>query len=371
MTNRPPFLAVVVFVSTWAAGCAFDTEGTGSSGTLGDSGIHSEAATGATGGAGGFAGTSSTGGTAGTGGPSGTGGLSGASGAAGHGETGGTAGAGGTAETGGSAGTAGSAGTSGAAGTDPGPACPVGLPGPPMVLIQATSGKASYCIDATEVTTTQYHAWLDTIQDQVPTHDPECAWNATYRPEQKGACDLAIHGNATAHPHWPMVCIDWCDARDYCTWAGKRLCGDMKGKPVAFAQAIDPSVSEWAHACTGNGQRAYPYGDALEEGRCVDDAYDGVPSNGGVDAHPEAVGSAANCRCPEYPQLADMSGNVWEWTNSCEATSPANQSRCRDLGGSFWDYEPHILRCRSEWSPGHVRDLINKNIGIRCCADTK
>ncbi len=299
-------------------------------------------------------------------GSAGASGDGGAAGAGGGGATGGAAGAGGVVSTGGAAGAGGVIGTGGS-----GPICPTGTKGPSMVLIQRPlSSGGAFCIDSTEVTAEQYAAFLAAVDDADPEDDAPCGWNQTYAPEQKGACNLAVHGNATAHPSWPMVCIDWCDARDYCAWAGKRLCGNMSGGAVAFDEAVNPAASEWAYACTSGGKHAYPYGAALVAGKCVDDAYDKIDKNG-ADASPEGVGTATGCMVTDHPQLLDMSGNVWEWTDSCEGTSPPEKARCRDLGGSFWDFEPNILRCASNHSTGHLRGLINKNVGFRCCADAE
>ncbi len=384
-----PVAPLALMLAAWIVGCTLDTEGgaafvastAGSGGSVAkDASVDVSVAAGSgpdakapidgsisSGGEAGFdagsAGASGDGGAAGGGSAGATGGGAGAGGVI---AMDGGAGAGGVVATGGAAGAGGVIGTGGS-----GPTCPTGTKGPSMVLIQRPQSiGGAFCIDSTEVTAKQYAEFLAAVGDDDPEDEAPCGWNLTYAPEAKGACDLAVHGNATAHPSWPMVCIDWCDARDYCAWAGKRLCGNMSGESVAFNDAVKSAASEWAHACTSGGKHAYPYGAALFAGKCVDDAYDGVEKNG-ANASPEAVGAATGCTVMDHPQLVDMSGNVWEWTDSCEGTSPPEKARCRDLGGSFWDFEPNILRCASDHSPGHVRNLINKNVGIRCCADVE
>jgi formylglycine-generating enzyme len=311
--------AAATGLTLWIVGCTLGTHGTSESPTDdGGTGGFAAAEAGEDHSlAGGKGGQSAAGGQAGSAGMD----ASGGSGAKDSGVedqsagSGGTAGAGGTSE--GGAGQGGVAGSAGTGGPEAGaPTCPVNLPGPAMTLIRYPAGGLDgyYCIDSTEVTALQYKAWLSTAA--TPSNDVVCAWNLTYAPEALGKCNLSIHGNATAHPQWPMVCVDWCDARDYCAWAGKRLCGKIGGGPVGFDAAIDPVASEWANACMGGGFHLYPYGDTLEQARCVDDYFDGTKGNG-VLASPEDVGSATQCTVKEYPSLLDMFGNVWEWTDSC------------------------------------------------------
>ena len=101
--------------------------------------------------------------------------------------------------------------------------CGKGLKGPWMVpMILPTGG--SFCADSTEVTRWQYAAFLAArypLSEQ-PLH---CAWNDSYVPwywQEQTRDDL------------PAVSMDWCDARAYCAWAGKRLCGRVGGGTVSL-----------------------------------------------------------------------------------------------------------------------------------------
>ena len=137
-----------------------------------------------------------------------------------------------------------------------------------------------YYIDRTEVTISNYAACLaagactEPIRTYSDSHD-----DYFYNPE---------------FANYPVIFVTWFQARDYCTWEGKRL----------------PTEAEWEKASRGRGStRIYPWGNAapgcqtanIKVGRkqCVGDVRE--------------VGS--------YPLDAslygavDMAGNTREWTN--------------------------------------------------------
>ena len=109
-----------------------------------------------------------------------------------------------------------------AAGADAG-ACAV--KGGPMVRIVSAIGSA-YCIDSTEVTQSQYSAFLTGTRESVSDPPPECRSNTDLVPCAGAGYEPATRGN------YPVTCIDWCDAWSFCHWAGKRLCGAIAGVPA-------------------------------------------------------------------------------------------------------------------------------------------
>lgn len=231
-----------------------------------------------------------------------SGGTAGAAADAGMGLDSGTDGFAGTDAMGGSGGDAdtagdgGAAGNAGAAGAGAEPTCPdAGAP----TMVEVPGG---YCIDSTEVSRIQYADWLATdpsFADQ-PTF---CSWNDDYDPN----CAWPPGDD----PDLPVVCVDWCDAHAYCKGVGKRLCGKIGGGANPYADYADTTKSEWFAACSRGGSKTYTWGNAYNAEAC----------NGGelsTDHVPVAVGSLSTCQ--SYAGVYDLSGNVWEWVDSCDAS---------------------------------------------------
>ena len=219
---------------------------------------------------------------------------------------------------------------------DSGPNCGV-HPGPRMIDL---GDPARICIDSTEVTVAQYAAFVAGTK----TSSAGCLGH-DYRPT------AGVPTDADA----PATGVDWCDAFDYCRWAGKRLCGSFAGGAVAPGSVFDPAVDEWFYACqNGAAKLAYPYGVSYVSGACVDDSATG----------PSLVGSRASCRgaSPPYDALLDMSGNVAEWEDACDASMVSCQLR-----GGYYSSPAADLACGGNNSVPPT--LRNNEIGFRCCSN--
>lgn len=213
----------------------------------------------------------------------------------------------------------------------------------PMVPLVAAGG---YTIDATEVTNEQYGAWLIN-QPNPALQPPECAWNTSYAPPQGWPAPSA----SLQHP---VVYVDYCDAMAYCRWARRRLCGRVGGGANGFADFQDATKSQWYNACSGGGSKTFPYGAQYNPNAC-NGADFGVGSTA-------PVGSALACE-GGYPSLLDMSGNVWEWEDSCQGTAGA-ADQCRIRGGSF-SQGASALGCAADGAL--ARNTTGKSVGFRCC----
>jgi formylglycine-generating enzyme required for sulfatase activity len=218
--------------------------------------------------------------------------------------------------------------------------------------VRITAGGASYCVDRTEVTNAQYARFVAARNNALGLmdQDPHCAWNGSYVP--------------TSWPYpagregYPVANVDWCDAYAFCKWAGKRLCGRIGGGRVARSDGIDATRSQWYAACSASGARVYPYGNTYVAASC-----------NGEDVSGNALrpaGSSPACAGGASPELLDLSGNVWEWEDSCSAYTMAGGAieRCKTRGGGYQSPATN-LRCVSRGDRN--RDDGNGDTGFRCC----
>ena len=267
-----------------------------------------------------------------------------------------------------------------------------GTPGcgacPTVGMVDIPHATNPYRIDAFEVTIAEYQAVL-AAGYALSAQDRRCEYNLDFAPgivpqatidlieaeelsmfdpssldECKGwlEAELAEFGE-----NEPVRCVDVCDARAYCAWAGKRLCGESGGDILDVTQQMnehaDPERSEWHRACTQAGTYIYPYGDTYDPGRCIDAGLS--PNNiKDVDLYLTCEGG--------YFGLFHMSGNAGEWDNSCTfyGGNPVGEN-CLARGGFF--YNGGTTGTEGELACASFRDALqsvgSSSIGFRCCAD--
>ena len=150
----------------------------------------------------------------------------------------------------------------------------------------------SLLIDKTEVTNEQYKQFLD---------------DSGYKPEWPR--NFLKHWKNGNYPkgktNHPVVWVSIEDAKAYAKWAGKRL----------------PTEEEWQKAAQGDDGRDWPWGNIYDPGKANMDSDDTKP----VGSFPEGA-SPYGC--------LDLSGNVWEWTNSVQTDGYHNF--CWIRGGSYY-----------------------------------
>jgi len=231
--------------------------------------------------------------------------------------------------------------------------CPQSDPGAPTLVTIPTPEHYAMCIGESEVTRGQYATWLDTAPSAPAGMPAACASVASYTPTASWPPGgIALDS--------PVAFVNWCDAYAFCLAHGQRLCGKIgpAGGNVDFSSSNVPGVSEWFNACTNAGSSTYPYGASYVADRC-----DGLDygANKAV-----TVKSLAECR--GRAAVFDLSGNVWEWEDSCEpgdAGSPLGD-QCRQRGGAY-NGPQEDLQCQSSSQTG--RGLAYATLGFRCCAN--
>jgi eukaryotic-like serine/threonine-protein kinase len=192
------------------------------------------------------------------------------------------------------------------------------------VSAQSAELPPAFLLDVTEVTNAEFRRFV------------------TARPEwRKGRVDVSTHDGdylklwrgetfPAALEHHPVVYVSWYAAQAYAEWAGKRL----------------PTLAEWRYACRARTRTRYWWGDAFVATR----ATQGTSGT-------ESVGA------PEHRNpfgLADMSGNVWEWS----ATADNVEARRRVAAGGSWRDGPSYLEsdARALLRP----EQTGPDLGFRC-----
>ncbi len=252
----------------------------------------------------------------------------------------------------------------GGASFDAGRCNPASNHGPTMIEVPTSAGSApSFCIDSTEVTQAHYGAFLGA--NPIAAQGPPCAENATYLPggdAPSGCFAYAVNTASSA----PVTCLDWCDAKAFCAWAGKELCGKLGGGDVDFGggEGADIQQSQWFAACTANDppSHPFPWGGAPDNGQCFSSLASPAPTG------PAPVGSKASCEVLGLPPLFDMAGNVAEWEDSCDGKPGAAPDQpCRARGGDY-AMSGNGLRCDA-LNINPKRKATDIHVGFRCCAN--
>ena len=173
-----------------------------------------------------------------------------------------------------------------------------------------------------------------------------------------------------APPTHPVTFVSWPDALAFCRWLETALKGAQSPLVSNGWRVTLPTEAEWEKAARGSDGRRYPWGNEVQPGRANYQARTGSAARPG----PAPVGLF---KCPDCAHgLADMSGNVWEWTSSPYQPYPYDPADDRAnleadalwviRGGHFGD-EARMIRttARTGADPGARRAFIGFRVALR------
>lgn len=193
---------------------------------------------------------------------------------------------------------------------------------------------SSFALDRTEVTVAEYAECVAdgacTAPADITNYDYPCP-------------DLA--------DDYPVVCVDWFQANDYCSWKN----------------ALLPTEAQWEKAARGTDERIYPWGNAPPTCTLANHYECGVQLL--------PVGSKPAGASP-YGAL-DMSGNVFEWVSDWYLASYYVRSPHENPTGPATGTRRMIRSSGVNWAAARASNRppdydaptpfdMNIDVGIRC-----
>jgi sulfatase modifying factor 1 len=192
-----------------------------------------------------------------------------------------------------------------------------------------------------------------------------CIYNGKVWNDVKGANWLHPQGPESSlkgKEYHPVVQVSWQDAMAYCQWLNQAHGGKL---PEGWYFRL-PTEAEWEKAARGKYGQEWPWGSEFDPKKCNS-------SEGGVKGTTE-VGAYSPQGDSPYG-VADMVGNVWEWTHTLFKDYPYQAEDGREAekdsgfrllrGGSFCFYRRSV-RCayRDRDDPG----FRSEDYGFRVAA---
>ncbi len=114
---------------------------------------------------------------------------------------------------------------------------------------------------------------------------------------------LGTNDHTEALKDHPVVQVNWYDARAYCQWLDDQ---QNAGLPEDYRFRL-PTETEWEKAARGPQERYWPWGNTFDPALC------NCREGGKIGTVP--VGASSPQADSPYG-VADMSGNIWEWTTT-------------------------------------------------------
>ena len=224
----------------------------------------------------------------------------------------------------------------------------------------------SFALGKYDVTRGEYAAFVR--ETGYTTHDGCGHDGATWKKQPEVTWE---HPGFAQTDRDPAVCVSWRDAQAYVSWLNGKVRG--QGSVSTDWPYRLPTESEWEYAARAGTTTRFWWGD--DDGDAPSNAW--FKDNSAAQTHP--VGAKPINRFG----LADMAGNVWQWTQDCyaddytraPADGSANESPdgCMraDRGGS-WFYPSWLLRSATrERNPSDYRDIMLGFRVARSMADSR
>lgn len=170
-----------------------------------------------------------------------------------------------------------------------------------------------------------------------------------HRPHAKRNVPYYWHNIELSNPIVPVVGVCWFEAEAYCNWLAKKIVAVPEGYTIRL-----PQDDEWERASRGDDGREYPWGEGFD--KTASNTWDSDAKGAGLG------GTTAVCTFPRgiSPKgVWDMSGNVWEWTNSWYD----EDKKYRVVrGGSWIGYQWFARSSFCNWS---IPLMFNDDLGFR------
>ncbi len=216
-----------------------------------------------------------------------------------------------------------------------------------------------FALGKTEVTKGQFNAFVSATSYQTETEIGDGCYGWTGTDWKKDKKYNWRNVGFTQTDEHPVVCVSWNDAMAYIAWLSKTT-----GKDYRL-----PTEAQWEYAARAGTDTLFYTGKCISTTQANYNGnypYDNCAKTGIYKKQTVAVGSY-----PANPwRLADMAGNVWEWTCSLyNADYSGSEQQCaskddagtrRVLRGGSWIIYARSTRSanRHSLTPGYRNNLI-------------